>query len=568
MRRSQMLIPTLKENPREAEIPSHRLMLRAGMIKKLTSGIYTFLPLGFRVLKNIERIVREEMNAIGCQEIFMPIMHPAEIYEESGRLNSFGPELFKLNDSRKRLFALGPTHEEVITMIARDDMRSYRSLPQCMYQIQTKFRDEIRPRYGIVRAREFIMKDAYSFHSSDDSLDRTYRAMDGAYEKIIRRCQLDFRKVEADSGYIGGNESLEFMVLAGNGESELLSCACGYGVNRETATPLAKESRSVPDDPDGCYEPVETPGKTTVEEVSKFMKVEPCEVVKTLLYKSGDRDIAVLVPGDREINDIKLVQVIGDREIRFLEPAEVELLTGGPVGFSGPVGLPDGTEIYADLLIKNYKEMIVGANEGDRHLKGVRPGNDFSIDHYADIVWAREKDLCPICNKPLELFSGVEVGHIFKLGTKYSTSMNATYLDEHGENHPFIMGCYGFGVSRMVAAAIEQHHDEDGIIWPMSIAPFKLLILPINVSDREVMETAVKLEAELADKGIEVLMDDRDSSPGVKFKDADLMGIPLRINIGKKLKDGLVELCVRESKETIEASVDDVARMVMNRIES
>ncbi|HSG27087.1 MAG TPA: proline--tRNA ligase, partial [Candidatus Krumholzibacterium sp.] len=478
MRWSESCIPTLKENPREAEIPSHRLMLRAGLIKKLTSGVYTFLPLGFKVLKKIERIIREELDAIGCQEVLMPILHPEEIYEESGRLRTFGPELFKLQDGRKRTFALGPTHEEVITMVARDEMRSYRDLPQTLYQILTKFRDEIRPRYGVMRAREFIMKDAYSFHVDEECLDRTYRKIDGAYRRIIERCGLEYRVVEAESGYIGGNESHEFMVLAENGEDRILSCQCGYAVNLERAVGLEKETeRGIADA--GRFEEVVTPDTTTVEEVASFMGVSPRDIVKTLLYRHGDRNIALLIPGDREVNDIKLVRILDDPEIRFLEAGEVQEFTGGPVGFSGPVGLPEGTEIYADNLIKGYRSMITGANVKDRHLRGVVEGRDFRITGSDDFTMAREGDLCPKCGKAMEESSGIEVGHIFKLGTKYSKAMNATFLDEKGESHPFIMGCYGFGVSRMVAAAIEQHHDDDGIVWDKAISPFDIIILPL-----------------------------------------------------------------------------------------
>jgi prolyl-tRNA synthetase len=564
MRWSRICIPTFKENPHEAEIPSHRLMLRAGLIRKLTSGVYTFLPVGLRVLRKIERIVREEMNAIGCQELLMPILHPAEIYEESGRLDSFGPELFKLRDGRSRLFALGPTHEEVITMIARDEMRSYRSLPQCLYQILIKFRDEIRPRYGVIRAREFIMKDAYSFHTDDESLDSTYHDMESAYRKIIERCGLDYRMVEAESGYIGGNESHEFMVLAENGESEILSCGCGYAVNLERAT--ASRSERKDEEGEKKYKAVDTPGLTTVDEVSDFLKVKPSDLVKTLLYRSKGKDIAVLIPGDREINDIKLVREIDDAEIRFLEADEIETMTGAPVGFAGPVGLPEGTRIYADSLVRDYRRMIVGANKADTHLVDVRPERDFSIDRYADFVWARGGDACPGCGKPLEHGRGVEVGHIFKLGVKYSTAMDATFLDEKGETHPFIMGCYGFGISRTVAAAIEQHHDTDGIVWPESIAPYDILILPVNVNDDAVMELASRLEGELEEKQVEVLTDDRDLSPGVKFKDADLLGIPLRLTIGKRLKEGKVELFHRATKETEDVPVDGVLEAILKKV--
>ena len=562
MRWSESFIPTLKENPREAEIPSHRLMLRAGLIKKLTSGVYTFLPLGFRVLRKIEAIIREELDAAGCQELLMPILHPEEIYGESGRLASFGSELFRLRDSRGRVFALGPTHEEVITMIARDEMRSYRDLPQCLYQILTKFRDEIRPRYGVMRAREFIMKDAYSFHVDEDSLDVTYRRIEEAYRRIIERCGLRYVIVEAESGYIGGNESHEFMVLADNGEDQLLSCLCGYAVNLEKATARLGEGGRASGQATAPYEKVETPGASTVEEVSRILGVPAGSVVKTLLYRSGDRNVAVLIPGDREVNDIKLVRYLGDPQIRFLEPAEIEEITGGPVGFSGPVGLPPQTRIVADTLIQGYAEMIIGANAKDLHLRGVVPGRDFVAGETADLVFAREGDLCPRCGSPMSVGRGVEVGHIFKLGTKYSTAMNATFLDENGEAHPFVMGCYGFGVSRMVAAAIEQHFDDDGIIWPESISPFDVIVLPVNTKDEAVIDAAVRLETELAARGIETLLDDRDLSPGVKFKDADLIGVPLRVTIGKKLKDGIVELFHRAGRNVEDVPLDKVAERI------
>ncbi len=561
MRWSESCIPTLKENPREAEIPSHMLMLRAGLIKKLTSGVYTFLPTGFRVLKKIERIIREEMDAAGCQELLMPILHPEEIYAESGRLKSFGPELFKLKDSRGRIFALGPTHEEVITIIARDEMRSYRDLPQTYYQILTKFRDEIRPRYGVMRAREFIMKDAYSFHADDDCLDRMYRRIEKAYRKIIERCGLEYVIVEAESGYIGGNESHEFMVLAENGEDMLLSCPCGYAVNLDKAAARVSDGRRGEAlDP---YEEISTPGASTIEQVSEFLGMSEKGIVKTLLYKAGERNVAVLVPGDREVNDIKLVRVFDDPDIRFLEPLEIETVTGGPVGFSGPVGLPEDVEIVADTLIRDFEGMVAGANRADTHLRGIVAGRDFEIGRFEDLVFAREGDLCPNCGKGLASSRGIEVGHIFKLGTKYSSSMNATFLDDKGKSHPFIMGCYGFGVSRMVAAAIEQNFDKDGIVWPMSIAPFQVLLLPLNTGDETVMKAALRLEEELAGAGLEVLMDDRDLSPGVKFKDADLVGVPLRITIGRKIKDGVVELFHRKTGRVDDVAVDAAAGKIL-----
>lgn len=558
MRWSQSCIPTLKEDPREAEVPSHKLMLRAGLIKKLTAGVYTFLPLGFKVLKKVENIIREEMDAAGCQEVLMPIMHPIDIYEESGRVKSFGPELFKLSDSRNRLFALGPTHEEVITRIAREDMQSYRDLPQCIYQILIKFRDEIRPRYGVIRAREFIMKDAYSFHADDQSLDETYRRMEQAYRKIIERCGLDYRIVEAESGYIGGNESHEFMVLADNGEDQILSCSCGYSVNLEKASAIPAGGREEGEEQDPMEE-VKTPGASTVQQVSDFLKVEKNRIVKTLLYRVEDKDIAVLIPGDREINDIKLSALFENREIRFLEPDEIEEATGGPQGFSGPVGLGKEIEIIADKLIEDFGSMIIGANMEDTHIINAVAGRDFHIDRFANLVMAREGDLCPECGKELQLNKGIEVGHIFKLGTKYSSSMDATFLDSDGKSKHFIMGCYGFGVSRMIAASIEQNYDNAGIIWPREITPLDVLILPVNIKDREQMDAAGKLENELREMGMDFLTDDRDLSPGVKFKDSELIGIPLRITIGNKLKDGKVEILYRKGMEVAEVPLKEAA---------
>ncbi|MBD3180202.1 MAG: proline--tRNA ligase [Candidatus Latescibacteria bacterium] len=561
MRWSESCIPTLKEDPREAEIPSHKLMLRAGLIKKLTAGVYTFLPLGFKVLKKIENIIREEMDSAGCQEVLMPVMHPIEIYEESGRIKSFGPELFKLHDSRNRLFALGPTHEEVITRIAREDMQSYRDLPQSIYQILIKFRDEIRPRYGVIRAREFIMKDAYSFHADDKSLDGTYRKMESAYRNIIERCGLEYRIVEAESGYIGGNESHEFMVLAENGEDEILSCGCGYSVN------LEKASAALSADVKGegtleAMEEVSTPGASTVAEVSDFLEVKSSGIVKTLLYRAGDRDIAVLIPGDREINDIKLSALFEGEDIRFLEPDEIEDATGGPQGFSGPVGLNDQIEIIADRLLEGFGSMIVGANRADTHIINAVAGRDFEVDRYEYLAMAREGDQCPNCDSRLSVNKGIEVGHIFKLGTKYSSAMDATFLDSDGKGKHFIMGCYGFGVSRMIAAAIEQNYDRAGIIWPREITPLNVIILPVNSKDRELMDAAEKLESELLEMGMEILIDDRDLSPGVKFKDSELIGIPLRITVGNKLREGKVEILYRESMEVIEVPLEEASAVV------
>jgi prolyl-tRNA synthetase len=406
------------------------------------------------------------------------------------------------------------------------------------------------------------MKDAYSFHADDECLDRTYRKLEQVYRNIIERCGLEYVIVEAESGYIGGSESHEFMVLAENGEDELLSCECGYAVNLEKAA--ARTGACSRGENHDSYEEVSTPGASTVNDVAKFLGVSETEVVKTLLYRTGERTVAVLVPGDREVNDIKLVRVFDDPDIRFLESPEIEEVTGGPVGFSGPVGLPEGVEIVADTMLREFGVMIVGANRGDMHLRGVAAGRDFNISRFEDLVYAREGDLCPRCGKGLTASRGIEVGHIFKLGIKYSSAMNATFLDETGESHPFIMGCYGFGVSRMVAAAIEQNYDEDGIVWPISIAPFQALVLPLNAGDEAVMAAASDIERELEAGGMEVLVDDRDLSPGVKFKDADLIGVPLRVTIGRKLKDGSVELFHRATGEVEDLPVGEAAGRILS----
>ncbi len=550
MRWSKSYLPTYKEVPREAEIPSHRLMLRAGLIRMLTSGVYTFLPAGLRVLRRVETIVREEMNRIGCQEVQMPILHPGELYEETGRLANFGEILFKLHDRRQRFFALGPTHEEVVTDLARAELKSYRQLPQCLYQILVKFRDEFRPRFGVMRAREFMMKDAYSFHASQESLQETYDAMAGAYRRILERFGLDAVMVEAESGAIGGDVNHEFIVLADEGESVMFRCeACGYAANDERAEGRgpAQREREPADGPTR----VDTPGKTTVEDVSAFLKVSPMRLVKTLLYRSGDATVAVLVPGERTANEIKLARTIG-ADARLLTDEEVTALTGAPVGFAGPVGLPESVEIVADPLLEAYDGMIVGANAADAHLRGVKMGRDFTPHRTAPVSMAVAGDTCRQCGHgTLAVQRGVEIGHIFKLDVKYSKSMNATFLDSDGKENFFIMGCYGFGVSRAVAAAIEQHHDERGIRWPKSLAPFDVIVLPVNLSDEATTTAMERLYADLGAEGLDVLLDDRDLRPGPKFKDADLVGVPVRVTLGERnLKDGNAEIYYRIDDRT------------------
>jgi prolyl-tRNA synthetase len=566
MRWSTAFIPTFKEVPAEAEVPSHQLMLRAGMLRKLAAGVFTFLPLGWRSLHRVAGIVREEMQRIGAQEIVMPVLQPSEIWEESGRWSVFGRELMRIRDRHDRDFALGPTHEEVITTLVRNTLRSYRQLPQNLFQIQVKFRDEIRPRFGVLRAREFLMKDAYSFHVDDASLDATYRDMHAAYSRIVERCGLEFRVVEADTGVIGGAESHEFMVLADNGESEILSCpACGYAANAERAETRLPAVDAA--EPGTAPTPVATPGKRTVEEVSAFLQVQPAELAKTLLFRVGEENVAVMIPGSRELNEAKLARAAGTPEVRMLVDTEVQELSGAAVGFAGPVGLPAGTRIWADTSLRAMRSLITGGNRTDTHLRGVVPGRDFAVEKWDDLVLARAADACPRCPGKLESARGIEVGHIFKLGTKYSERMSAFFLDEKGQERPFVMGCYGFGVSRTVAAAIEQHHDADGIRWPHAIAPFDVVILPLNIADAESVRIASALYDELRGAGVEVLLDDREMRPGAKFKDADLIGIPTRVTIGERgLREDKLEIRDRATGETHEVGRADLARAVLARV--
>jgi len=549
---SQTFIPTQKEDPAEAEVVSHKLMVRAGFMRKLTSGVYTYLPLGYRTIRKVEQIVREEMNAAGAVELLMPILHPAELWRESGRWNVYGKELMKVTDRHNREFALGPTHEEVITDLIRGQIRSYRRLPLTLYQIQTKFRDEIRPRFGVMRAREFVMKDAYSFHVDEDSLDETYRRMHLAYTRIFQRCGLQAAPVQSESGAIGGDVTHEFMVLAETGESEILCCDCGY-----TATIEGAHSRIEPhvieEDP-RPLEKVHTPEAHTVEQVTEMLKVDARRLIKTILYRCDDRMIAVLIRGDREVNEAKVRQITGCDLLEMATPEEILEVTGGPVGFSGPVGL-EGVEMLADVSLEGLANAVVGANQDQYHLINTNTPRDFKIERFEDLHMARAGDLCGECGRPLTSMRGIEVGQIFKLGCKYSRSLKATFLDDRGAEREFTMGCYGIGVTRTVAAAIEQYHDGDGIIWPMSIAPYQVLLLPLNVADEATMKTARELYHELTSAGLEVLLDDRDERAGFKFKDADLIGIPLRLTIGERsLKEGQVELKLR--REEVSRKVD------------
>jgi len=566
MKWTRALIPTHKEDPSDAETTSHRLMLRAGLMRKLTSGVYNYLPLGWRAIRKVEKIVREEMDAAGCQEILMPVISPAELWRETGRWDVYGKELWRVRDRNGRDFALGPTHEEVVTDIVRNEIRSYRELPFTLYQIQTKFRDEVRPRFGVVRAREFIMKDAYSFHRDEASLGETYDVMCDAYTRIFERCRLDFRPVEAATGAIGGSHSHEFMVLSDTGESEVIVCDCGYAATDERA----EGAIAPPADPGegGDLERVETPGMRTIEEVSGFLSVPPERLIKTIVYEVDGRTVAVLIRGDRDINEAKIAGCLGADIVEPAGPETIERVTGAPVGFAGPVGL-EGVEIIADHTVEPIVSGVVGANEKDAHYRNVRPGRDFTPAAYHDVALIRAGDTCAGCGKRMTSFRGIEVSQAFKLGTKYSDAMKATYLDEDGVAKPMVMGCYGLGVSRTVAAVIEQHHDEDGIIWPRSVAPFEVEVLAVSMKSEACAEKAEHLYGELTHRGIEVLYDDRDDSPGAKFKDADLVGMPVRVTIGDRgLKKGIIEVRVRRTGETTEVPVERAADGVVEILDT
>ncbi|OGQ96270.1 MAG: proline--tRNA ligase [Deltaproteobacteria bacterium RIFOXYD12_FULL_57_12] len=549
MRYSKVLIPTLKENPSDAEVVSHRLLLRAGFIRKLTSGVYNYLPLGLAAIRKVERIVREEMNRAGAQELLMPMVQPADLWKESGRWEQYGPELLRFTDRHEHESCLGPTHEEVITDLVRREVHSYRDLPLNLYQIQTKFRDEIRPRFGLMRGREFVMKDAYSFDASDQDADVSYQAMRDAYHRIFSRCGLSFRAVEADTGSIGGSFSHEFMVLAATGEDTLVICqACSYAANMEKAR--VRPPAGGGDEPVLlALERVETPGKRKVEAVTEFLGISPQQLVKTMVYLVDGRLVAVLVRGDHEVQPVKLKNLLGAVEVELADDDRVFAVTGVPTGYLGPQGL--AIEVVADQEVMAMRNFVIGANEKNFHLKNANVGRDFSVAQSADLRQVTEQDRCAVCGGQLELTRGIEVGHIFKLGDKYSRAMQATFQDSEGVEQPFVMGCYGIGVSRVVAAAIEQNHDEHGIIFPLPIAPVQVVILPLGAKEAAITTAAETLYEELGRQGIEVMLDDRDERPGVKFKDADLIGVPYRVTIGKRfVQEGLIECRRRRDGQT------------------
>jgi prolyl-tRNA synthetase len=560
MRYSQLFLPTVKEVPAEAEIASHKLMLRAGLIRKLASGIYSWLPVGVRVLRKVEAIVREEMAAAGAQEVYLPGVQPAELWRESGRWEVYGPELLRLKDRHSRDFCLGPTHEEVITDLVRREVKSYRQLPVNLFQVQTKFRDEIRPRFGVMRAREFIMKDGYSFHADEDDAGRTYQRMFAAYHRVFTRLGLRFRAVEADTGPIGGSFSHEFMVLAQTGEDLIVACQeCQYAANLEKAECPPPTDHKV--EPPAELTKVATPGRKTVEEVCGFLKVPAARLVKTLIYVGPQGPLAVLLRGDHEVNEAKLRAFLKAETLELAGPELVEELTGAPVGFAGPVGLKVPT--LADVALSGQPNFVTGANEADAHYLNVNFGRDLPVPQFADIHVFTPVEGCPRCGGGVEFMRGIEVGHVFKLGTKYSTAMGGLFLDAEGREQPMIMGCYGIGVSRIIAAAIEQSFDEHGIIWPMQMAPFQVDIVPTNYAEPALREAADRLYGELAALGVEALLDDRDERAGVKFKDADLIGFPLRVTIGPRgLAKGEVELKARTGGEVEALKIEEAAARI------
>ncbi|MCL2789304.1 MAG: proline--tRNA ligase [Desulfobulbus sp.] len=556
MRYSQLLLPTTKETPAEAEVVSHQLLVRGGFIRKLTSGMYTYLPLGFLALQKVVGIVREEMNRAGAQEILMPMVQPGDLWQESGRWKKYGPELLRFQDRHDRDYCLGPTHEEVVTDIARRELQSYRQLPINLYQIQTKFRDEIRPRFGLMRGREFMMKDAYSFDVDDAGANRSYEIMRQAYTRIFARCGLEFRAVEADSGTIGGSYSHEFMVLAETGEDTLVICdTCPYAANVEKAA-IAPPDETGADSMRSEVRKVATPGLKQVDKVAEFFKISQSGVIKTMIYLADGEPVAALVRGDREVQPVKMKNLLGANEVEVLDEEQVWQRTRLPVGYLGPMGL--GIKVVADQEVMRMVDAVAGANEKGFHCTGVNPGRDFQPDVAGDLRQIAADDRCPVCGGGLRLKEGIEVGHIFKLGTNYSEAMHATFQGSDGQQNPFIMGCYGIGVSRVVAAAIEQNHDAKGIIFPVPLAPFQVIVLNLNPKDETFCRVADGLYNDLRAHGLDVLYDDRDERPGSKFNDADLLGIPYRLTVGKTYeKEGKVELRSRRTGATEVWALDE-----------
>ena len=567
MRYSEMFLPTGREVPSDAEVISHQLMIRAGMIRKLTSGIYSYLPLGYRVIRKLEQIIREEMDKAGAQEVHLSMVQPAELWEESGRWTHYGKELLRFRDRHDHQYCLGPTHEEVITSLVRNEIKTYRQLPRNLYQIQTKFRDEVRPRFGVMRCREFGMKDAYSFDVDEEGAEKSYEKMFAAYNNIFRRCGLQFRSVEADSGSIGGKYSHEFMVMAESGEDAIVFCEkCSYAANLEKAEVACPEKKLIFEEDFLPLENVNTPDVRTIEEVSAFLKVNPQDIVKTLIFNADGKPYAVLIGGDQEVNEIKVKNYLGASELELASDEMIMQATGAPRGFAGPVNIK--IPILIDYSVIDMINFVTGANKENYHIKNVNIGRDFKVDAFADFRVITDKDKCPRCGGSIKFARGIEVGHVFKLGTKYSKAMKAVYLDKDGQEKIMIMGCYGIGIGRTVAAGIEQNYDENGIVWPMPLAPYHVIITPVNVNEKNIMDVAENLYNSIKALGIDVIFDDRDERAGVKFKDAELIGIPLRITIGQKnLSQGNVELKIRKTGENKLYSLQEIVQKIKQIIE-
>ncbi len=567
MRYSQMLLPTLKENPAEAEVVSHRLLLRGGFIRKLTAGVYSYLPLGLAAIRKVEAIVRQEMNRAGAQEVLLPIVQPADLWIESGRWVKYGPELLRFKDRHDRESCLGPTHEEVITDLVRMNVHSYRNLPLNLYQIQTKFRDEIRPRFGLMRGREFIMKDGYSFDQDEAGANQTYQRMYEAYHRIFARCGLAFRAVEADTGTIGGSFSHEFMVLAATGEDTIVICrasGCGYAANLEKAAGKAPEPPAHPADvlP---LEKVETPGRKKVAVVAEFLGIAPNEVVKTMVYLADGKPVGVLVRGDHEVQEVKLKNLLGAVDVELADDQTVFTTTGVPSGYLGPVGLK--IPVVADREVEVMRNFVIGGGEKNFHYRNANLGRDFQVEKIGDLRQVTDADRCPRCGGELEFNKGIEVVHIFKLGSSYSQALKASFLDRDGQEKLFVMGCYGIGVSRIVAAAIEQNHDRDGIVFPLPLAPFQVAVLDLAAGDEQISGAAEEIYLGLRQSGLEALLDDRDERPGIKFKDADLIGIPYRVTVGKGFAaDGTVEIRHRRDGATVVVTKDQAVGWLVKAV--
>ena len=562
MKMSQLYAPTLKEDPSEAELASHRLLLRAGMIRKTAAGLYSYLPLAWRSLLKIEAVIRDEMEAIGAQEIQVPMIVPGEIWQESGRWDVYGPELLRLKDRHEREFVFGPTHEETFTDLIRHELRSYKQLPVTLYQIQDKFRDEMRPRFGLMRGREFIMKDAYSFDATVEGMQKSYEDQKAAYARICERCGLRALPVVADSGQIGGDTSVEYMALAEAGEAELVWCDCDYAADVEAAC----VGIEVEEGPGSTCERVETPCEGSIAALAEFMGVSEKACRKSFAIIAEDETpVLCLLPGDHELNEVKAEHAFGHYDIMNEEQmAEYGLVKG----YMGPIGADERVKVVADISLKDSKSWLVGANEAGWHIKGACPGKDFTVDEWVDLASAKEGDACPHCGKPLHAARGIEVSQVFQLGTKYSDAMGATFMDEDGKEKPFQMGCYGIGVSRTLAAVVEQHHDEHGIVFPVCVAPYEVEVLPLDAKG-DVWEVADRIASELVEQGIEVVVDDRKERPGVKFNDADLMGFPYQVVCGKRgIKSGTVELKNRATGERTDIALDEVVSYLVDTVKS